>query len=443
MTTNVKQLEIRSNRVFAPVHKAKHRYVVMKGSAGSGKSVDTAQQYIIKLLAEPGRNLMCVRKIEGSNKNSTYPELIGAINRLGLQKEFTSTVSPLRITCVRNNNEVMFCGVHDEKQREKLKSINVANGKLTDVWIEEATELTQSDFEIIDDRLRGELPTGQFYQIKLTFNPVSANHWIKKAFFDTVDKNVLTHQSTYLDNRFIDAAYHELMKRRKEVDPEGYEIYGLGNWGETSGLVFNNWKVETVPQELEHYDDISLGQDFGFNHANAILLLGIKDNEIYIIRELYVNEMDTSEIIELAKKDDTEEYTQFPTDKVMYCDAAEPDRIKMWRRAGYYAVECKKGPGSVKAQIDWIKQRPIHVDSSCINTISELGQYRWQYDSKQSVYTDEPVNFFDDAMAALRYGIQPWRIRGGFVPPKEDNRSIVQKDKERLIKQSKKKWRRV
>ena len=40
--------------------------------------------------------------------------------------------------------------MNDERQREKLKSITFQKGKLTDVWIEEATEITQADFEIID-----------------------------------------------------------------------------------------------------------------------------------------------------------------------------------------------------------------------------------------------------------------------------------------------------
>ena len=51
-----------------------------------------------------------------------------------------------------------------------IKSITFQRGKLTDVWIEEATEITQADFEIIDDRLRGELPEGLFYQIKMTYH---------------------------------------------------------------------------------------------------------------------------------------------------------------------------------------------------------------------------------------------------------------------------------
>ena len=46
----------------------------------------------------------------------------------------------------------------------------------------------------------------------------------------------------------------------------------------------------------------------------------------------------------------------------MYCDSAEPDRIKMWQKAGYRARPVKKEPNSVKAQIDYLKQHtiPIH-----------------------------------------------------------------------------------
>ena len=80
------------------------------------------------------------------------------------------------------------------------------------------TELTQDDFEIIDDRLRGELPEGLFYQIKGTFNPVSSSHWIKKYFFDFKDSDTFTHHSTYLDNAFIDATHDLRQECAQERD---------------------------------------------------------------------------------------------------------------------------------------------------------------------------------------------------------------------------------
>ncbi len=391
----------------------------MKGSAGSGKSVDTAQNYILRLMQDKGRNLVCIRKSDITNRDSTYAELTGAIYRMFGDKAnryWSIKQSPLQLTCLANGNQIIFRGVNDEKQREKLKSITFQKGKLTDVWIEEATEITQADFEIIDDRLRGELPPGQFYQIRMTFNPVNKNHWIKKVFFDIPDSNVLTHHSTYLGNRFIDNAYRQRMERRKLVDPEGYQIYGLGNWGEIGGLILHNWEVADISQNLNDYDDIAIGQDFGFNHADAILLLGIKDDNIYILKEVYVFEKETSEIIPLAQAAD------IPMNKDMWCDSAEPDRIKTWKNAGYRAKGVDKGGanGSVKAQIDWLKgvvrkdkviKRIIRVHPSCVNTIKELQQWKWKKDEKTGEYLDEPVAFQDDAMAALRYGIEKWRKR--------------------------------
>ena len=159
------KIRIQANKCFIDPDRSKCRYVVMKGSAGSGKSVDTAQHYILRLMTDPGRNLLCVRKSDVTNRDSTFAELQGAIFRMFGEKwklYWYINSSNMLLECRANHNQIIFRGVNDDKQREKLKSITFKRGKLTDVWIEEATELVQSDFEIIDDRLRGELPPGQF-----------------------------------------------------------------------------------------------------------------------------------------------------------------------------------------------------------------------------------------------------------------------------------------
>ena len=401
-------INIQANPGFREVNRSQKRYIVMKGSAGSGKSVDTAQNYILRLMQDNGRNLVAMRKSDITNRDSTFAELTGAIYRMfgdKAEQYWKINSSPLQLTCRHNGNKIIFRGMNDDKQREKLKSITFQKGKLTDVWLEEATEFTQADIEIIDDRLRGELPPGQFYQIRMTFNPVNKSHWIKKVFFDIPDENVLTHHSTYLQNRFIDDAYRRRMERRQQVDPEGYQIYGLGEWGEIGGLILHNWEVKDISLNLNDYDDVAIGQDFGFNHANAILLLGIKDDNIYILDEVYLFEKDTSEIIQEAIRH------AIPTRKQMWCDSAEPDRIKEWTKAGFRAKGVDKGgsKGSVNAQIDWLKQRQIFVNPHCTNTIKELQQWKWKKDEKSGEYLDAPVPIMDDAMAALRYGVEGWR----------------------------------
>ena len=399
-------INIQANPGFKEVNHSTKRYIVMKGSAGSGKSVDTAQNYILRLMQDKGRNLVAMRKSDITNRDSTFAELTGAIYRMfGDKAELYWQInkSPLKLTCKANGNQIIFRGMNDDKQREKLKSITFANGKLTDVWLEEATEFTQADLEIIDDRLRGQLPEGQFYQIRLTFNPVSKTHWIKKVFFDIADPNVLTHHSTYLNNRFVDEAYKARMERRKQVDPEGYMIYGLGEWGEVGGLILSNYTIEDFDTSPDRFDYMVNAQDFGFNHANCIGEVGFKDGELYLCKELYVFEKDTAEIIQLANS------KGFNKGLTMWCDSAEPDRIKMWRKAGFKALPVKKEPNSVKAQIDHLKQHKIHIHPSCINTITEIQQWKWRKDEKTGEYLDEPVPFQDDAMAMLRYSIEQER----------------------------------
>ena len=399
--------------MFKEVNNCKKRYRILKGSAGSGKSVNIAQDYI-KKLSDPrfeGANLLVVRKIEETNRDSTFAELQSAANKLF--GEYTDRVwkvnlNPLMMECKTTGNRIIFRGMKDQGQREKVKSITFKKGKLCWIWIEEATELLYEDIDILDDRLRGDLAEvnpNLYYQITMTFNPISATHWLKSRYFDKEDPDVLTHHSTYKDNRFIDEAYYRRMERRAKEDPDGYKVYGLGEWGELGGLILSNIDIHDFSTDRTMFDAVYRGQDFGFNHANAILDIGWKDGEIYICSEIYVFEMDTAEIIQLANQKRLDKRVE------MFCDSAEPDRIKTWQKAGYRAFPVKKEQGSVKAQIDWLKGRKIHIHPSCVNTIKEIQQWKWKKDNQTGLYIDEPVEFMDDAMAALRYSIE--RLRKG------------------------------
>lgn len=409
ITEITKKVKIKWNPIFKPVNECTKRYRVLKGSAGSGKSTDIAQDYIKKLCNPKyeGANLLVVRKVDESNRDSTFAELKAAIYRMfgeDYNKAWTIRESPFVLESKTTGNKIIFRGMKDDNQREKVKSITFTKGKLTWIWVEEATELTEQDLDILDDRLRGELENPNlYYQMTLTFNPVSATHFIKSKYFDIKHPDIFTHHSTYKDNRFIDEAYHRRMMLRKERDPEGYKIYGLGEWGETGGLILHNYVIEEFDTTPARFDFMVNAQDFGFNHANALGEIGFKDGDLFVCRELYVFEKDTSEIIELANE------MNFNKRLMMHCDSAEPDRIKMWQKAGYNAKGVKKEPGSVKAQIDYLKQRTIHIHPSCINTAKEIQQWKWKKDTRTNTYLDEPVDFFDDAMAMLRYSIEDIR----------------------------------
>ena len=399
-------IKVEMNSVFKEFNKTKCRYRLAMGSAGSGKSVDIAMDFILKLsdIKYKGANLLVVRQTETSHKDSTFAELLSAINKMGLSRFWSYTLTPLTLTCKVTGNMIIFRGFSDQRARERVKSITFPQGKLCWIWAEEATELQESDCDILDDRLRGQLDNPNlYYQMSFSFNPVSASHWIKHKYWDYESDDIFKCHSTYLNNRFLDKSYHKRMMMRKEQDPEGYQVYGLGEWGELGGLILTNYVVEDLSTDFNRYDNVLYSQDFGYNHANCILEIGFKDDEIYVLRELYVHEKDTDEIIQLANE------MGFDKHKKMWCDSAEPDRIKMWQKAGYRAEGVKKEQGSVNAQIDYLKQHKIHINGCCLNTIKEIQQWKWQKDKTTGLYIDTPVDFMDDAMAALRYSVENYR----------------------------------
>ena len=400
------RIRVEMNESFRLSNASRHRYRVECGSAGSGKSVNVARDFILKLSDRKyaGANLLCVRKTESSHLDSTYAELYRAICDIfgqEWQKYWTVSRSPMRMYCKTTKNSILFRGTKDENARERLKSIQAVSGKIVWVWIEEATELESGDIDIIDDRLRGKLENGElYYQITLTFNPVSANHWIKKRFFDRSDGSIFTNRTNYLQNAFIDAEYHKRMMRRREIDPEGYRVYGLGEWGESEGLILPHYAVQSVDKSHELYDRVAIGQDFGFNHANCILTVGFRDGDVFVLDELYTRQLDTEQIIALANE------RGISKSAVMWCDSAEPDRIRTWKRAGYRAMAVSKENGSIGAQIDYLKSHRIIIDSSCTELIRELSAWKWQRDSISSEYLDIPATSEDDAIASLRYAIE-------------------------------------
>lgn len=225
------------NRVYLPLlNDREHRYLLLYGGAGSGKSVFAVQRFLVRLLSSPLCNLLVLRAVAATNRDSTYALFRQTISRWGLSSLFRCTESELRITCA-NGNTVIFRGLDDT---EKLKSITFRKGELTDIWVEEASEISEEDFNQLDIRLRG---GRERKQIVLTFNPISALHWLKKRFFDRQEPRARILKTTYQDNRFLDKAYEETLLGYRETDPYYYSVYCLGEWGVYGKSVFPAGRV--------------------------------------------------------------------------------------------------------------------------------------------------------------------------------------------------------
>lgn len=396
------------NKKFYPLWFDRHRFIVCKGGAGSGKSMDAHRRVVYRMVAEPGHNYAVVRKVGNTHSISCIPLIRQCISDWNLWHLFTENKSMQMITCNHNGNQIKFLGLDN---LEKIKSITFEHGPLTDILIEEATEITEKDFNQLNLRLRGlaQVP----FQMTLLFNPISDTHWMKRRFFDNPGEKrdkITIHESTYLDNRFLDKEYKNELEALKYEDKVYYEVYCLGHWGSIGNLVFRNVVYEECPYKPQDFNVIIAGQDFGFNHYNAIELIGIKDGAKYSFGELYVRHMTNDEII-------AENEQQGVLLKRQRCvaDSAEPKSIKDWQVAGYNMVGAKKGPDSVKEQISWLNRGVWHVDPmACPGLVSEIGTYKWKED-KDGNPLDEPVKFKDDGIAACRYAIEDMNMPKGGV----------------------------
>lgn len=220
-----------------------HRYLILYGGAGSGKSVFAVQRFLYRLLTLPLCNILVVRAVAATNRDSTYALFRQVISKWGLSELFSGKDSDLRISCA-NGNSVIFKGLDDT---EKLKSITFPKGELTDIWIEEASEILEEDFNQLDVRLRGK---GAHKQMVLTFNPVSVLHWLKLRFFDRKDPRALVLKSTYKDNQFLDEDYKRTLEGYKDTDPYYYSVYCLGEWGVLGQTIFDAQKVSERLSQL-------------------------------------------------------------------------------------------------------------------------------------------------------------------------------------------------
>lgn len=251
-----KNLRETNNDTFLPLFWDEHRYLVLKGGGGSGKSIFAGRKVLERVTSEPGHRYLVCRKVARTLRESCFKQLLGQLGRYYPDCGYKVNKSDMSIA-FPNGNEILLAGLDDV---EKLKSIY----NITGIWIEEPSELLESDFNQLDIRLRGK--TRWYKQIILTFNPININHWLKKRFFDRRDPRAAVHESTYLDNRFLDEEYIRTLEGFRETDEYHYQVYALGMWGVTGKTVFDaraiarrlEEKIRPVRTGLFQFDDDGL-----------------------------------------------------------------------------------------------------------------------------------------------------------------------------------------
>lgn len=407
-------------RGYGAFWRFKGRYRVVKGSRASKKSKTMALNAIYGIMKYPGANLLVVRKTYRTIKDSCYTELRWAMKRLGVERWWSCKESPLEMTYLPTGQKIYFRGLDDPL---KTTSITVDTGALCWLWIEEAYEIMkESDFDMLNESIRGEVPPGLFKQTTLTFNPWNERHWIKARFFDAPNPDVLAMTTNYLCNEWLDDADRKMFEDMRHRNPRRYQVAGLGNWGIVDGLVYENWReerfdpisrkdyntAEKKPERPVFLDDIQTvaGLDFGYTNDPTAFFIGFLDEagkKLYVWDEMYEKGLSNRKI---AEKITAMGYGK----ERITADSAEPKSIDELRGLGLRVTGAKKGKDSVTNGVQWIQDLEIIVHPRCVNFLTEISNYTWAAD-RFGKKLNAPIDDFNHLMDAMRYALE--RYIGG------------------------------
>ena len=384
----------------------KGRYRVCKGSRGSKKSKTTALFFIYSMMKYPEANLLVVRKVYRTLKDSCFTDLKWAINILGVQDYWSVKESPLEIIYIPTGQKILFRGLDDPL---KVTSITVETGNLCWAWIEEAYEINkEQDFNMLDESIRGKIEEPLYKQITLTFNPWNERHWIKKRFFDVEDDNIMAKTTNYMCNEWLDDSDKKLFEDMKKNNPRRYQVAGLGNWGIVEGLVYENWReLEFDWREIlnkRRKAKAVFGLDFGYTNDPAAFFCGILDQEqkeIYVFDEIYQKRLQNTAIYRNIEKLGFKK-------EIIVADSEEPKSIEHLRSLGLTRIKAsKKGKDSINAGIQFIQDFKIFIHPRCVNFLTEISNYAWDKD-KFGKSVNKPIDDFNHLMDAMRYALEDY-----------------------------------
>ena len=354
------------------------RYFVEVGGRRSAKTHDGAvSPLIITALSEPEHFIPCIRKVAATLKDSVFSELTsfkrehdipGAVNKT--DKEIT----------LPNGSRFRGFGLDDP---DKLKSLS----KATIIWIEEANELSESDFDSIDAGLS---PAKYPGRIILTFNPMpqipGSLHWLQRRFLQCpyelskayVDQktNALVLRTWYKDNKFCPPETVKVLEGYEKTNPELYKLWALGEFTKLEGVVFDNWDiVPCVPDGIVN-DSQGCAVDFGFsNDPAACVRLWIYNNDIYAKQLVYKTGLHNQMLFNEMKAAGVEEFER------VVADSARPDIISDLKDLGIKGIDgVKKYSGYKEEVANRIKSYNIHIVEGSTDLVREISTYSWMRD---------------------------------------------------------------
>ena len=409
------------NKAFrAILNHDKERYTFTGGRA-SCKSSFISLVIVILIVMFPSYNALILRKTAKTLRRSVFEQIVWAINKLGLSKRFKipkSQTAALPITYIRKNGHTQYIIFAGSDDPEKLKSIKVASGYFSILWIEEKTEFTPSELQNIKiSVLRG----GKTFYIFESYNPPSAaRHWCNIEA-NTADPNRMIIHTTYKDiprEWLGDAILHDI-EQTKLSNPRSYENIYLGIITGTGQNVFENVELRRITdEEIASFDYLYSGIDWGYYpdpFAFSTSAFNPSKQILYIFDELYMRKQGNYEAFQ-ALKAHMETHGMNMASNRITADSAEPKSVADFRSWGGNVGKAIKGIGSREASFKWLQGlKKIVIDPArCPHIADEFTLYEYEIDKRTGeIMSGYPDGQPDHGIDAVRYALETvWRHSG-------------------------------
>jgi len=393
------------NEVYLPyLTDYSNRYNVFYGGRSSGKSYFIIDRLIIKALSSK-RKMLFMMKQDNRVEDTVWRMLLDTLVKFKLYDEISKKkgINKSNHTVTFTNGSWIKCVGLQEPERIK-GYVNIDT-----VWMEECTNFTAEDVELVDGTIRGKAKDKEIY---FSFNPVSKQNWVYKYFgFDTgiVPEDTFILKTTYKDNKWCDDSTIKRLQRLKERNPSRYKIEAEGDFATLDKLVIPHYKVDYFDWQEKLTEDngdrrfLALGGDFGFQDPTALICSVVDDKNkiLYIFDEHYQRAMLNPDIARMIMA------KGFHKEKIFF-DSAEPKSIQEIKKLGITKITpCRKGKGSIANGLKKILEYEIIVHPSCVHMQDEFDNYCYKKDKQTGEYTSEPLdNGWCHLVDALRYSLQ-------------------------------------
>jgi phage terminase large subunit len=366
------QVTIDTTNVFHKAYNSNTRITCLQGGTRSSKTYSLCQLFIVKALRETGKVFTICRKTLPALKGTAYRDVLELLKELGLYSEEYHNKSELSYSL--NGNLIEFISV-DQPQKIRGRKRNY-------LWLNEANEFTYEDYQ--------QLILRTTEKVYLDYNPSDPYSWIYEKVITRDDCTFF--KSTYKANPFLDKDTIAEIERLKDLDPDYWQVYGLGEIGSIQTMIFRNFNLaDEVQGRLVGY-----GLDFGFtNSPSALVAVYQSDDNLYIKEMLYEKRLTNTD---LANK-----LREFKIDRQseIVADSAEPKSIEEVYRSGFNIKPAKKGAG-IHLGIDIMRRYKLHITKDSLNAIKEFRSYKWATDKNGDVL-NTPVKVNDHLIDATRY----------------------------------------